>query len=56
MYHMWDMHNRTTEEQARINRDRSNGTNTSVEDTTPLNDDYDVNISMASSGMVYDTA
>ena len=53
---MWDMHNRTTEEQARINRDRSNGTNTSVENITPLNDDYDVNISMASSGMVYDTA
>jgi len=50
---MWDMNNRTTEEQARKNRDRSNGKNTSVEDTTPLHDADDVHISMASSGMVY---
>ncbi len=52
---MWCMHNRTTEEQARVNRGRSNnGTFSKVEDTTPLDDDYDVNIRLAGSGMVYD--
>jgi len=52
---MWDMNNRTTEEQARKNRDRSNGKNTGVEDTPSSNDVNDVNISMESSGVVYDT-
>jgi len=50
------MHNLTTEEQARINRDSSNGKNTSLEVTSPLDDDYDVNIGLAGSGVVYDTA
>ena len=27
-----------------------------VEDTSPLDDDYDVNISLAGSGVVYDTS
>ena len=50
------MHDRTTEEQARINRGRSNnGKTTQVEDTTPLDDDYDVLIRLAGSGVVYDT-
>ncbi len=54
---MWNMHDRTTEEQARINRGRSNnGKTTQVEDTTPLDDDYDVLIRLAGSGVVYDTA
>ena len=54
MYHMWDMHNRTTEEQARINRGRTNnGKISKVEDTTPLYDADDVNISVESSGVVY---
>ncbi len=54
MYYMWDMNNRTTEEQARINRDRTNnGKISKVEDTTSLYDADDVHISMASSGMVY---
>jgi hypothetical protein len=49
------MHDRTTEEQARKNRGRSNnGTITQVEDTAPLDDDYDVNIRLAGSGVVYD--
>jgi len=53
---MWNMHDRTTEEQARINRGRSNnGKTTQVEDTAPLDDDYDVNIRLAGSGVVYDT-
>ena len=52
---MWNMHDRTTEEQARTNRGRSNnGTATQVEDTSPLDDDYDVNIGLAGSGVVYD--
>ena len=51
---MWSMHDRTTEEQARKNRESSNGKNTSVEDTTSLDDDYDVNIRLAGSGVVYD--
>ena len=54
---MWNMHDRTTEEQARINRGRSNnGKTTQVEDTAPLDDDYDVNIRLAGSGVVYDPA
>ena len=52
---MWDMNNRTTEKQARKNRDRSNGKNTSVEDTATPNDADDVNISVESGGMVHDT-
>ena len=52
---MWSMHNRTTEEQARKNRGRSNnGKTTQVENTAPLDDDYDVNIRLAGSGVVYD--
>ena len=53
---MWNMHNTTTEEQARINRDSRNGKNTSLEVTSPLDDDYDVNIGLAGSGVVYATA
>ena len=52
---MWSMHDHTTEEQARKNRGRSNdGKITQVEDTAPLDDDYDVNIRLAGSGVVYD--
>ena len=52
---MWSMHERTTEEQARKNSGRSdNGKITQVEDTAPLDDDYDVNIRLAGSGVVYD--
>ena len=52
---MWNMHDRTIEEQARINRGRSNdGKTTQVEDTAPLDDAYDVNIRLAGSGVVYD--
>ena len=54
---MWSMHERTTEEQARKNRGRSNyGKIVEVEDTTTSDDANDVNISMESSGVVYDTA
>ena len=54
MFHMWHMHNRTTEEQARINRGRTNnGKISKVEDITPLYDADDVNISVESSGMVH---
>ena len=54
---MWSMHDHTTEEQARKNRGRSNdGKITQVEDTAPLDDDYDVNIRLAGSGVVYDPA
>ena len=52
---MWSMHERTTEEQARINRGRSNnGKNTQVEDTSTLDDAWDVLIRLAGSGVVYD--
>ena len=51
---MWQAHNRTTEEQARKNRDNSNGKSSSVETAPPLDDDYDVNIRLAGSGVVYD--
>ena len=54
---MWSMHERTTEEQARINRGRSNdGKNTQVEDTSTLDDAWDVLIRLAGSGVVYDIA
>jgi len=57
MTKIWGLHERTTEEQARINRGRINdGTISQVEDTTPLDDDYDVAIGLAGSGMVYDPA
>ena len=52
---MWSMHGKTTEEQARKNRGRSNdGTNTEVEDTTTLDDAWDVLIRLAGSGVGYD--
>ena len=54
---MWSLHERTTEEQARINRGRcNNGENTQVEDTAPLDDVYDDDYVVARSGMVYDAA
>ena len=53
---MWNMYDITTEEQARINNDKRNGKNTSLEVTSPLDDDYDVNIGLAGSGVVYATA
>jgi len=54
VYYMWDMNNRTTEEQARKNRDRTNnGKISKVEDTTSLYDADDVDISVASSGVVH---
>ena len=53
---MWNMHERTTDEQARKNRGRSNyGKTAKVEDTTPLDDAYDVAIGLAGSGVVYDS-
>ena len=52
---MWNMHDITTEEQARKNRESCNGKNTGVEDTSSSNDVNDVNISVESGGMVYDT-
>ena len=52
---MWHMHGRTTEEQAEKNRGRSDdGKISAVEDTSPLDDAYDVNIRLAGSGVVYD--
>ena len=57
MYFMWDMHNRTTEQQARINRGRTdNGKIPQVEDTTPPYDVDDVNISVESSRVVHASA
>ncbi len=54
---MWSLHERTREEQARINRGRSNdGKNTEVEDTSTLDDVWDVLIRLAGSGVVYDSA
>ena len=54
---MWDMHNRTTPEQARINRGRSNnGKIPAVEDTAAPDDDHDVDLGVASGGMVHDPA
>ena len=49
------MHDRTTEEQARKNRESRNGKNTGVEDTSSSNDANDVNISVESGGVVYDS-
>ena len=44
----WSLHERTTEEQARANRGRSNnGEISAVENTSPLDDDYDVNIGLS---------
>ena len=54
---MWDMHNRTTPEQARINRGRSNnGKIPAVEDTAAPDDGNDVDLGVASSRVVYDIA
>lgn len=53
---MWDMHDHTTKEQARKNRDSSNGKSFSVENTTTSDDVNDVHIGVESSGVVYDTA
>ena len=51
---MWSMHDRTTEEQARKNRGRSNnGKISTVEDTAPSDDDWDVAIGLAGSGVVH---
>ena len=52
---MWSMHNHTTKEQARKNRDNSNGKNFSMETITPPIDVNDVNLSVESGGVVYDT-
>ena len=53
---MWSMHDRTTEEQARKNRGRSNnGKISTVEDTSPSDDDWDVAIGLAGSGVVHVT-
>ena len=53
---MWSMHERTTEEQARKNRGRSNdGKIIEVEDTTTSDDAWDVLIRLAGSGVVYDS-
>ena len=50
---MWCMRP-SAKERERINRGRSNdGTVSQVEDTTPLDDDYDVNIRLAGSGVVH---
>ena len=52
---VFDHSQRTTEEQARKNRGRdNNGKISQVEDTAPLDDDYDVRIGLAGSGMVHD--
>ena len=54
---VFDHSQRTTEEQARKNRDRdNNGKISQVEDTSPLDDDYDVNIGLAGSGVVHAVA
>ena len=45
---VFDHSQRTTEEQARKNRDRdNNGKISQVENTPPLDDDWDVNIGLA---------
>ena len=54
---VFDHSQRTTEDQARKNRGRdNNGKISQVEDTTPLDDDWDVNIRLAGSGMVHGIA
>ena len=51
---VFDHSQRTTEEQARKNRGRdNNGKISQVEDTAPLDDDWDVNIGLAGSGVVH---
>ena len=51
---VFDHSQRTTAEQARINRDRdNNGKISQVENTPPLDDDWDVNIGLAGSGVVH---
>ena len=55
MTQIWNMHNRTTEEQARVNRGtNNNGEVLKVEDTSTPDDDWDVNIGLSGSGMVYE--
>jgi len=50
----WGLHERTTEEQARKNRGRSNyGKIVEVEDTTTSDDAWDVAIGLAGSGVVH---
>ena len=54
---MWDMHDHTTPEQARINRGRNNyGKIPAVEDTAALDDGNDVDLGVESGGMVHDSA
>ena len=51
---MWSMHERTTEEQARKNRGRSNnGKISTMEDTTTSDDAWDVLLRLASRGVVH---
>jgi hypothetical protein len=51
------MGERTTEEQARINRGRNNyGKIPAVEDTAAPDDDNDVDLGVESGGMVHDSA
>jgi len=51
----WGLHERTTEEQARINHARSNyGKSVSLEATAEADDAWDVAIKLAGSGVVYD--
>ena len=51
-----NMQERTTEEQVRINRGRGNdGEISTVEDTSPSDDDWDVAIGLAGSGVVHVT-
>ena len=53
----WSLHERTTEEQARINRGRNNnGKISTMEDTTTSDDAWDVLLRLASRGVVYDIA
>ena len=57
MTRMWRMGERTTEEQARINRGRNNyGTLSAVEDTAASNDGNDVDLGVEGGGMVHDPA
>ena len=54
---MWRMGERTTEEQARINRGRNNyGKIPAVEDTAAPDDDNDVDFCVEGGGMVHDPA
>lgn len=54
MYVMWDMHSRTTPEQARINRECR--TDASLEADPTIHDADDDSYVVARSGMVYDPA